>query len=225
MRAGLRAGGPPDPLATEAQRLLSDAPGGLAAFGDLVDGVSGDAGPVRIADRAALDAYAHSVAGTVGIMVCGLFEVPARHHEAAAALGRAMQLTNICRDVAEDARAGRRYLPADMCPHAPAAIAAGAPAARRDVQGSVAVLLRQADALYAEGLAAAPVLPRRLRLSVTVAAMLYRDIGHALLRAGGDPLQGRVRVPAPRKLWLGLAALPRALGPRAEDPDAGAAHA
>ena len=100
-----------DPLAAEARALFAAHPDGLASFAHLVSTVADDTGRTCLADEAALDAYCMGVAGTVGVMVCTLFDVSPRWHAAAADLGRAMQLTNICRDVAEDARAGRRYLP------------------------------------------------------------------------------------------------------------------
>lgn len=83
-------------------------------FEDLVQGVAGDVGRVEIQNWEELDLYCYRVAGTVGLMmmrVFGLEDVAAEPR--AIDLGRGMQLTNILRDVAEDGRAGRIYLPAD----------------------------------------------------------------------------------------------------------------
>ena len=83
-------------------------------FLDLLKGLSMDLGPVRIADWPQLREYCYHVASVVGLMMARIFEVS---DEAALAraidLGIAMQLTNILRDVGEDYRMGRIYLPAD----------------------------------------------------------------------------------------------------------------
>jgi phytoene synthase len=82
-------------------------------FEDLAIGVAGDAGPVNLQTWEDLDQYCYRVAGTVGLMMMRVFgsEDPAAEPRALD-LGRGMQLTNILRDVAEDAKAGRIYLPA-----------------------------------------------------------------------------------------------------------------
>jgi len=82
-------------------------------FEDLAIGVAGDAGPVNLQTWEDLDLYCYRVAGTVGLMMMRVFgsEDPAAEPRALD-LGRGMQLTNILRDVAEDAKAGRIYLPA-----------------------------------------------------------------------------------------------------------------
>lgn len=83
-------------------------------FEDLALGVAGDAGPVDLQNWAELDLYCYRVAGTVGLMMMRVFGLEDESAEARALdLGRGMQLTNILRDVAEDAAAGRIYLPAD----------------------------------------------------------------------------------------------------------------
>ena len=83
-------------------------------FEDLAMGVAGDAGPVDLQTWKELDLYCYRVAGTVGLMMMRVFgseDVLAEPR--AVDLGRGMQLTNILRDVVEDARAGRIYLPAE----------------------------------------------------------------------------------------------------------------
>ena len=205
-----------DPLAVEARALFADRHAGLAAFGHLVETVAQDTGDTQIADDAALDRYCHGVAGTVGLMVCALFDIAPRWHCAAADLGKAMQVTNICRDVLADAEAGRRYLPATLCPHSPAVIAratAGDPELAADIRAAVAHLLARADALYASGRAGLPALPLRLRLAVAAAAQMYAGVGDGLRARQCDPLQGRVYVPARRKVRLAFAGMLSALSP------------
>lgn len=202
LRDALRAKGLCDPIADDVRGLFAGREAGVAAFADLVAGVCSDLGPVEVETVAALDVYAQSVAGTVGVMMAVLFDVPAMAHGPAADLGRAMQLTNICRDVAEDAAAGRRYLPATLCPWTPAQIAAPTAQVRTDVKRAVQVILQRADVLYASGFRGLAVLPPRVRLCVAVAAALYRGIGDVLRGRDCDALQGRVHVSGPRKLRL-----------------------
>ena len=83
-------------------------------FEDLAVGVAGDAGPVDLQTWEELDLYCYRVAGTVGLMMMRVFGLEDEAAEPRALdLGRGMQLTNILRDVAEDAAAGRIYLPAE----------------------------------------------------------------------------------------------------------------
>lgn len=84
-----------------------------AEFDGMLDGMTIDAATeVRIADRAGLAHYARCVAGTVGVMAVKIFGCPDKASEAfAVAQGEALQLTNILRDVDEDAILGRLYLP------------------------------------------------------------------------------------------------------------------
>lgn len=198
---------PPGYLAREAHDLFQDRPLGLAAFADLVATATADTGAICISDAAALDAYCMGVAGTVGIMVCSIFEIDTVHHQKAANLGKAMQLTNICRDVAEDARNGRRYLPFTLCPHASEDIAAGSPKALAAAEGAMAHLLAHADELYLSGRSALVALPLRLRLAVASAAAMYQGIGTQLRRRGYQPLAGRAIVTKERKATLAMLAI------------------
>lgn len=203
-----------DPVAREARALFEDQPEGLAAFAHLVWGVRLDLEPVLIGDDIELMRYCQAVAGTVGIMVCALFQVPVAYHDQAAALGRAMQLTNICRDVLEDAERGRRYLPQTLCPLSPSAIALASDTTRTVVSRATRQLLVQAETLYAEGAGGYHALPVRLRLAVVTAAALYRGIGVELSNRGADPLAGRVRLRKWRKLKLAMSGLPKVVHPK-----------
>ncbi|MEQ1501692.1 MAG: squalene/phytoene synthase family protein, partial [Myxococcota bacterium] len=100
---------PPSPLV--AAMLALPVP--VSAARQLVDGVRSDLGEVRLPDVDALIRYAYQVAGTVGLMVCPLLGVvdPVAW-PFAIDLGVGMQLSNIARDVGEDAGRGRVYLPA-----------------------------------------------------------------------------------------------------------------
>ena len=84
---------------------------------DLLDGMAMDVGAVRYRTFDELLLYCYRVAGTVGLMMAQIMgvRIPSALRRAAD-LGMAMQLTNICRDVAEDAARDRSYLPADIAP-------------------------------------------------------------------------------------------------------------
>lgn len=198
---------PRDPLAVEAQDLFQGQPAGLAALAELVRTAAADTGDTCIVDAAALDSYCMGVAGTVGVMICAIFGVDDVHHAKAADLGKAMQLTNICRDVAEDAAIGRRYLPHSQCPYSPQDIAAGLPAALIAAEATMADLLDQADVLYLSGRSALAVLPWRLRLAVASAAAMYQGIGSMLRERQFKPLAGRAYVPNGRKVRLASGAV------------------
>ena len=196
-----------DPIAAEARDLFSGRSAGLSALALLVEAAAADTADSCLEDDAELDRYCMGVAGSVGLMMCALFAVPRRWHAAAIDLGKAMQLTNICRDVAADARAGRRYLPKTLCPHLPMAIAAATPAAIADARVAIAVLLGRADGLYRSGRAGLDALPPRLRLAVAAAAAMYAGIGTELRQRGCDPTLGRAVVPLHRKATLATAAV------------------
>ncbi|TVR04768.1 MAG: phytoene/squalene synthase family protein [Deltaproteobacteria bacterium] len=221
-RAMLRGDGEADPLtaaflAMAARRVLP-----LRAAEELVAGMETDLGEVRMADDAAFLLYCYRAAGTVGLLMCGILGV--EEPEAApfaVDLGIAMQITNICRDVKEDAARGRVYLPAArLVAHGvtPEEVLAG----RADPVGVSAVvreLLAVAERYYASGEAGMRYIPRRTRLAIRVAARVYRAIGVRLLRQGANPLVGRTVVPWWAKLRETVRAVFAEAGARATLPD------
>jgi len=187
----------------------------------LIDGVVSDLGVVRMADDGELLRYCYRVAGTVGLLMCGILGVrdPAALPHAVD-LGLGMQLTNICRDVLEDAERGRVYLPADRLRAQgvePEALLAGQadPAA---VGRVVLDLLELADGYYASADAGMRAIPFRTRWAIRIAARTYQAIGDELRAVGGDALAGRVWVSGPRKLWLVATVLVRRLPSAPHDP-------
>lgn len=176
---------------------------------ELLAGLEMDAAGTRYGSLAELGAYCYRVAGTVGLMMCHVLGL--RHDRAlprAVHLGIAMQLTNICRDVAEDWELGRLYLPADMLAEegAPdlASLLGGPfpPDARRPVTRVVRRLLAQAECFYASADRGIFDLPPRAAFAVRIARLVYAAIGSELAGSGYDPLAGRAVVPAGKKLAL-----------------------
>lgn len=171
----------------------------------LLDGLAWDAQGRRYATLPDLYAYAARVAGAVGAMMTLVMgqrspEIVAR----ACDLGVAMQLTNIARDVGEDARVGRLYLPlawlreAGLDPDAWLA----RPVFNAAIAAIVQRLLDTADALYARAAFGIENLPRACRPGIYAARALYAEIGRELERGGLDSISRRAVVPARRKLTL-----------------------
>ncbi|MES1157678.1 MAG: phytoene/squalene synthase family protein [Haliangium ochraceum] len=170
---------------------------------DLIDGMAMDVGTVRYANFDELLLYCYRVAGTVGLMMAHIMNVrDAAALRRATDLGIAMQLTNICRDVAEDERRDRIYVPVELWEEGGAAARTRGP-----TPAAVAELLRRADGFYRSGDQGLPALPLRCAVAIRAARLIYADIGNQLARRGFDFRAGRVFVPAARKLRLALVAI------------------
>jgi 15-cis-phytoene synthase len=161
-----------------------------------------------------LHAYAARVAGCVGIMMTLVMR---RRDPAvlsrASELGIAMQLTNIARDVGEDARAGRVYLPVEWLAEAgldPDDLIAN-PRHSPALASVVQRLLAHAEALYARAEPGISALPADCRPAIHAARILYREIGRELARSGLDCVSRRTVVPASRKLSVLCNVLPDSL--------------
>ncbi|MFD0858488.1 15-cis-phytoene synthase [Roseovarius aquimarinus] len=177
----------------------------------LLEGLAWDAEGRRYGGIGEVRGYSARVASAVGAMMCVLMGVRDRHALARACdLGVAMQLTNIARDVGEDAAAGRIYLPLDWLAEAgltPEAFLAR-PEATPDMRALVARLLEEARRLYIRSEAGVPRLPQNARLGIYAARFIYAGIGTELRRQGHDSITRRARTGRMQKLgWLGKSAL------------------
>lgn len=193
------------PVVAEADRLFTTDEHAWWALEHLTATALTDIGSVRINDEAGLHAYADGVAGTVGLMMAGVLSARTspEAREAARALGVAMQFTNIARDVLEDARHNRLYLPGEWlgAKVTPDAIATGNPQARASAWRAVQTLLEHAESYYETGWSGLPDLPSRSRLAIAVASHVYRRIGRRILARGPDRYwRGRCRVGAGGKV-------------------------
>ena len=173
---------PPDP-AHRAGRLLR---------GDAL----GPRGPRRSRPSRSSTPTATAWPGTVGIVLASVLGTSddARAMPAAAALGIAMQRTNILRDLDEDAAAGRTYLARATVDR----FGAPRPGAR---EGLLRDQIARADARYEEGLAGVALL-RSGRVAVRAAGWMYREILREIERDGYGARAGRAVVARRRKLWL-----------------------
>jgi phytoene synthase len=180
----------------------------------LLDGFAWDADNRCYATLADLEAYGARVAGTVGAMMALIMGArDAQTLSRACELGVAMQLTNIARDVGEDALAGRLYLPLDWLreegidPQAWLSAPAFTPALGR----VVARLLASADALYRRAGAGVAALPFDCRAAIAAAGRIYAEIGREVERAGLDSVSRRAVVGPSRKRGLLLRAVASSL--------------
>lgn len=181
-----------------------------ALFDALLDGLAWDVSDRRYETLGDLRAYAARVAGTVGAMMAALMGVRDPVLMARACdLGVAMQLTNIARDIGEDARMGRLYLPrvwmfeAGIDPDAWLADPCWSPALASVTQR----LLAAADGLYAKGDAGIAGLPGDCQAAIAAARLIYGEIGEQIRRDGLNSIDSRAIVPATRKLKLAFQAL------------------
>lgn len=180
----------------------------LAAAVELLDGMLSDQNPTAVADEAELLRYCHAVAGTVGLMMCRVLNCKEpRADSFAIDLGIAMQLTNISRDVLEDAKMARRYLPASWANFTPAQIAKAQSDCQQPVAQAISRLLALSEQYYASALLGIRLLPFRSRLSIAIALRVYRQIGWVLQRRKLAWWQGRVIVSRGEKVLLSLRSL------------------
>ncbi len=163
---------------------------------------------VLIQDVADLHQYCYRVAGTVGLLMCGVLGVrDARAFPFAIDLGIAMQLTNMARDVLEDARAGRRYIPQSIIGDvAPGQLIDPDEAMQSRIADSVCWILGEADRFYRSGEAGLVFLPPRARLAIRIAARVYHRIGVRLRKSGFAAWRGRTVVSLPEKIMVGISA-------------------
>jgi phytoene synthase len=176
---------------------------------ELLAGMAMDVADTRYATMDDLRLYCWRVAGVVGLMMTHVFGIDDDDALVSAAhLGMGMQLTNICRDVAEDWQRGRLYVPDELLARHGAqgladdlAATSGLPAsAREPVANSVRDLLALADRYYASGDRGLRALPWRAALAVKSASNVYRAIGTRIRARDCDVTAGRAVVSTGGKL-------------------------
>jgi len=175
---------------------------------ELIEGARWDLTDRLIANEDDLLAYANLVAGSVGAMMLPFLaeekEDRAILLPTARALGNAMQLTNIIRDVGEDLKSLRRiYIPATWMDEFEVM--------RSDLMGAdipsgypllMERLMQMAEERYIEGFKGIHRLPRRVRGGIRMAARFYREIMNEVRRNGYNNLSKRAYVPKQRKMRL-----------------------
>ncbi len=156
--------------------------------------------------------YSYHVAGVVGVMMARIMGVDDDDTlDRACDLGLGFQLTNIARDIAEDARMGRCYLPADWLDEAGLTAAdLGDPDRAEQVAPLARRLVATAEPYYSSALDGIARLPWRSAWAIAAARLVYRDIGQRIRRRGADAIRQRTSTSTARKLALLTAATAQA---------------
>jgi 15-cis-phytoene synthase len=200
--AGWAQGGTSERTAEVAvlETLAARHPLPRRAIADFCAGMRQDLVGETFATEADLDRYCYRVAGTVGLVMTAVLGArdPQRAQPAAAALGMAMQRTNILRDIDEDGANGRVFIPVQtLARHGSLAPGRRAALVREQIA--------RADALYDHGLAGVPAL-RQGRRAIAAAGAMYREILRQIERDGYGARPGRASVSRPRKLAVAAGA-------------------
>lgn len=215
IRTGKIAEDDTDPVAVALTHAAQVFPIPLEALDELIDGVLMDVGGRTYRTWDELEVYCRCVAGAIGRLSLGVFgTVPGRSDADRVAayadtLGLALQLTNILRDLREDAEGGRSYLPAEDLDRfgctegfAAARLPAGA-----DFAGLVHHEVERARALFDTGLRLLPLLDRRSGACVAAMAGIYRRLLERIARDPEAVLRGRVSLPGREKLYVAVRGL------------------
>jgi 15-cis-phytoene synthase len=212
-----------DPVAVALGHAARRYPIPLDALDELIDGVLMDVSGRSYATWEELREYCRCVAGAVGRLSLGVFgtaaglrpEQPdgaresARAAEYADTLGLALQLTNILRDIREDADSGRSYLPIEDLDKfgCSGGLPTDTPPPGGDFSGLIHFEVRRARTLFEEGYTLLPLLDRRSGACVAAMAGIYQRL---LDRIAHDPLavlRGRVSLPSREKAYVALRGL------------------
>ncbi|MFF0434079.1 presqualene diphosphate synthase HpnD [Streptomyces sp. NPDC004327] len=204
-----------DPVAVALSDAARRFPIPLGGLDELIDGVLMDVRGETYETWDDLKVYCRCVAGAIGRLSLGVFGTQPgavgaeRAAEYADTLGLALQLTNILRDVREDAGNGRTYLPADDLAKFGCADGFGTDALPpgADFAGLVHFEVRRARALFAEGYRLLPMLDRRSGACVAAMAGIYRRLLDRIERDPGAVLRGRVSLPGREKAYVAVRGL------------------
>ena len=177
----------------------------MHAIKALMEGCEGDLHPVRIDSLKDLSHYCYQVAGSVGEMMSPLLNVTSPEAtQFAIDLGLGMQITNICRDVLEDAERGRVYLPAtwlheyELTSESILQKNVGVV----DIAPIIDKMLSTAEVCYRRAYIGCRYIPFRSRLGILIARRVYRAIGLKLQsKHQSNPLHGRTMLSKWEKMW------------------------
>lgn len=203
--AALYAGQPTHPVTRALQPFAGEAHGiTRERLEAVLDGMEMDLRQNRYLDYAALRRYAHRVAGVVGEMAASIFGYrSAATLQYADRLGLALQLINVIRDVGDDARRGRVYLPLDELQRFN--VKAADLLAGRYVDGFVPLMRMQAErarATYREALALLPAEDRRAQRTGLIMGAIYATLLDEIERDQFRVLHQRIALTPLRKLWI-----------------------
>ena len=187
----------------------------LGILKDLIDGLISDQQNVRVTDEKELIDYSYKVAGTVGLMMLPIIntkDAEARKH--AIDLGIAMQLTNIARDVYEDAKMNRLYLPKEWLGRVSISDLIDNKIddqKKKLIELSIKNLIELSDKFYANGFSGMKFIPLRTRLAIFFAAKIYKGIGEKIKSGGYVYKLERIYLNKLEKLWITIISIPEFL--------------
>ncbi len=187
----------------------------LGILKDLIDGLISDQQNVRVTDEKELIDYSYKVAGTVGLMMLPIIntkDAEARKH--AIDLGIAMQLTNIARDVYEDAKMNRLYLPKEWLGQVSISDLVDNKLddqKKKLIELSIKNLIELSDKFYANGFSGMKFIPLRTRLAIFFAAKIYKGIGEKIKSGGYAYKLERIYLNKIEKLWITIISIPEFL--------------
>jgi phytoene synthase len=173
-------------------------------LGEIIDGMEMDLTQTRYLDWAGLERYCYRVAGVVGLLAAGIFGYrDPRTLEYAKNLGIAFQLTNIIRDVGEDARKNRIYLPMDDMKRfaVPAADILNANETE-DFKKLLAFEAARAKQFYEKAFQSLPQVDRRAQRPGLIMAAIYRALLDEIQRDGFHVLKAKTSLTPLRKFWI-----------------------
>ncbi|MDH6579703.1 phytoene synthase [Kitasatospora sp. MAP5-34] len=211
IRAGAVSEDDTDPIKVALADTARRFPIPLEGFDELIDGVQMDLQGAEYRTFEDLKVYCRCVAGSIGRLSLGVYgcEDTKLGAEYADTLGLALQLTNILRDLREDAENGRTYLPTEDLVRfgCEQGFALSKPATGADFTGLVAFEAERAQRCFEEGLRLLPMLDRRSRACTAAMAGIYHRL---LARIAAEPesvLRGRVSLPGWEKAYVALSGL------------------
>ena len=201
-------GGPqpihPVMIALKEVRQRFDLP--LEYFNEIIDGMAMDLEYSRYPDFKSLSLYCYRVAGVVGLLSAEIFGVTDRMTlRYATELGTALQLTNIIRDVGEDARRGRIYIPVDELQqfNVPAADIMNA-RETPEFKALMAFQAERAQGYYTSALDTLPKADQPAQRPGLIMAAVYRTLLDEITKDGFQVLKQKTALPPLRKLWIAL---------------------
>jgi phytoene synthase len=202
--ANLHAGAPNHPVTKALEPFRERFSVDTAKLLEIIDGMEMDLTQSRYLDWPALERYCYRVASVVGLLAAGIFGYrDARTLEYAKNLGLAFQMTNIIRDVGEDARKNRIYLPMDDLKRfdVPASDLLNA----RESEKFAALMqfeAARAREFYEKAFASLPAQDRKAQRAGLVMAAIYRATLDEIERDGFHVLKQRTSLTPLRKFWL-----------------------
>ena len=187
--------------------FLKDNNINISILEDLIKGLIADQKKVRIKNETELINYSYHVAGTVGLMMSKIIGVETKKANSYAIdLGIAMQLTNIVRDVYDDAKLQRIYIPIDLIPNISMETLNGQKTINNEqekiIGDAIYKIIDLSEKFYSNGFVGLKYIPINTRLAIFIAANVYKEIGKKIKKNGKKYLRKRVYVTKLEKILI-----------------------